>query len=1088
LRKHWTFRFAFELIVLSLAVAISAAAADRILIGQKERVDPVEGENPVHHRCLTPTVSSRLLLDLERDKVWSLPKKALNGDFFDTLNILVLRYNFQYEDIDDPNTTGRGHINLSTDTAAFFDSAGHMIDPPPHDSLYFDAHLRALRTYWEIVSEGKITLTWDIYPPAPDSVYELAEPMSHYGRCAFDEIVAGLEQYFIDCIQLADTVSPELHFGDYESIFLFHAGSDRQNDIGFPTTCNDLFTGFIRFGDSIEVDTGAYYVREALLMPETSNQDNRATALNAVMAHEFGHQLGLVDLYSTATFMSQLGDFALMDNNGFATGIDFGFDVGRVFGAIPLYPTAWSRAYLGFVDVVDFRQGDDIRLVAAEIVSGGIKIARIPITENEYYLIENRLIDIDGQQAAARADSATGVILGPVDMNLEFNREYDFLMPGSGVLIYHVDERVAGLDYDGDGLNNFEDNDLQWPVDINGNLVDRFITLVEADGRINFGGYYRSGYGSEDDMYRDDRNDSFTPNTNPPTIDNSGNNTHIYVTDIRRAPDTTAGKEVLMDSVILFDVETDRLVSGFPVRGGVPSFGLSPIADDLDGDGTDEIIFASGRLLNVVTAEGENFLREFTQCTTCPLYYDSALASVHPGREHPVPLYVPMPSDITAGPVTGNLADVSDPNKLVAVGYASGINGRVTLFRLADVDSNGEADPARPSYLPVGTPIAMSFGEDLFVLTDTGFVYQYPNPVAVYITEDREFHGICRMGSGLMLLSGDEQVTNLHLIGSGGVDTAFISLGTFYTLGPAVADLDLDGVPEVVAATRDGDIIAVSVDLTNGVGNSPFSIHAEIATGFPFTANPIISDVDLDGYPDIVLGGTNAVYAFNRELTLKTDFPVEINDRFPWDEVIAAPVTANIDGHGVPEIVFPTMVGNVYSYGLKTTYGFPLSAGEIGAGSSVILSDENGGMLGYLGADGWFYLWETSADTSTDFWPMGGADPQGSFNFVQAKLPAVKQYADLLPEEQFYNYPNPVVDGGTVIRYFLGDNANSVDLTIYDLSGQEVAKMSGPGAGGVDNEIYWACGDVTPGVYRCIINVEFDSQSETAFTDIAIIK
>ncbi|MFQ5453121.1 MAG: hypothetical protein ACE5D6_02925, partial [Candidatus Zixiibacteriota bacterium] len=556
--------------ILSLAAMYNAAAGDKILIGEKHRREDIPDSNYVLHRCLTPPASERILLPLERDKPWSLPKQALAANFLDTINILVLRFNFQYENTDDPNTTGRGQMNLASDSAAFFDSAGHYIDPPPHDSMYFDAHMQALRTYYEIVSDGKITLSWDIFPPAKDSIYELSHPMNYYGKCSSDSIVIGLEQYFVDCIQLADTLSPEINFSDYKSIFLFHAGSDRQNDIGFPETCSDLFTGFINFGDSVAVDDSTYYVRTALMMPETSSQDNRATALNAVMAHEFGHQLGLVDLYSTITFMSMLGDFALMDNNGFGTGIDFGFNVGRVFGAIPLYPMAWSRAFLGFVDVVDFRQGSDIRLVAAEVISDGIKIARIPISEKEYYLIENRIIDIDGQTAAALVDSATNVIQGPTNLNKEFNREYDFLMPGSGVLIFHIDERVAGLDYDFDGVTNFEDNTLQWYYDIFGNPVNRFITLIEADGFVNFGGFYRSGWGKEEDMFRDDRNNSFTPNSNPPAIDNTGNNTHIYITDIKRAPDTTNPKEVLMDSVILFDVETDRLASGFPVRGGSP--------------------------------------------------------------------------------------------------------------------------------------------------------------------------------------------------------------------------------------------------------------------------------------------------------------------------------------------------------------------------------------------------------------------------------------------------------------------------------------------------------------------------------------
>ena len=67
-----------------------------------------------------------------------------------------------------------------------------------------------------------------------------------------------------------------------------------------------------------------------------------------------------------------------MDNNGFGTGIDVGFVVGRIFGAIPIYPTAWSRAFLGFEAVTDYRMATDIRLVAAEVVSDGVQIARVP--------------------------------------------------------------------------------------------------------------------------------------------------------------------------------------------------------------------------------------------------------------------------------------------------------------------------------------------------------------------------------------------------------------------------------------------------------------------------------------------------------------------------------------------------------------------------------------------------------------------------------------------------------------------------------------------------------------------------------------
>ncbi len=1067
----------------------------KALRGTRRAAEDAVSKNYVRQQGLTPSLEDVIRLPLERDKPWSLPRKALAAEFDTTLHILVLRFNFQYEETDDPNTTGRGVMDFSTDTLAFFDSAGHMIDPPPHDSSYFDAHMRALRYYWETVSEGKLSISWDIWPPGEDTAYTLPMPMNHYGRC--DSVVIGLENYYRDCIATADETSPEIHFADYQSIFLFHAGSDRQNDIGFPETCSDLFSGFIRFGDSVWVDTNTYYVRTGLILPETSSQDNRATALNAVIAHEFGHQLGLVDLYDTRYFLTQLGDFALMDNNGFGTGIEFaGFTVGRVFGAIPLYPCAWSRAYLGLVEVHDFRQGTDIRIAAAEVASEGIKVARVPITEKEYYLIENRLVDTDGLETVTWADKQTSVIMGPGRYGPQFSEdlltgEYDFLMPGSGMLIYHVDESVIGLDYDGDGQDNFNDNDLQWDWD------RRFVRLIEADGIVNFGGGYYKGYGEPEDMFRDDRKTAFTPNTNPPAIDNTGNNTRVYITGISRLVDNTGPKPLLVDSVMRFDVETDKLATGFPKRAGHPVYGLNPVVDDLDRDGHDEIIVASGDKLSVVTTAGESFLLQYTGCTTCPVYEDSAIATVNPGQTHPLALYVRTPGTITASPVTGDFGD-NGANKFIATGYQVAANGWVRLYELADDDADGLADEivlgtVLPFTMP-GVPLGLSFGNVLWAVDSRATVVRIDtlsfDAKTIFNLNQPEVHGICRLDDAVIVMAGDSMETRLYYIDS---DTVSFAMGDYYNFGPVLVDVNRDNIPEVAAFSSDGKGIYVSVDLTLAVppGNAPvFSILADRHMDFHFTVNPAAGDIDGDGYPEVIIGGTNRLYAFNRELILKTDFPIEVNDgvRFQDDDVIWPPVVADIERGGRAEIVFPTNLGNVYSFGDEETYGFPISGGEKGAGSPVIFADTTGGKLGYLGADGWFYAWDVNADSVTNYWPMGGHDAAGTYAFDAAMLPPPPEYTRLLPEEAFYNYPNPVVDGFTTIRYFLGKEAVSVSLSVYDLSGQEVATLDGPAGGQVDNERVWQCGGITPGVYRCVINVDFGGSTETAFTDIAIIR
>ncbi len=76
----------------------------------------VQGDNPVLHRCLTSEITDlrkQLGLELPREHPWSLPKAALADGQQAIVRVLVLRFNFQYETTDDPNTTGRGVMDFT---------------------------------------------------------------------------------------------------------------------------------------------------------------------------------------------------------------------------------------------------------------------------------------------------------------------------------------------------------------------------------------------------------------------------------------------------------------------------------------------------------------------------------------------------------------------------------------------------------------------------------------------------------------------------------------------------------------------------------------------------------------------------------------------------------------------------------------------------------------------------------------------------------------------------------------------------------------------------------------------------------------
>jgi hypothetical protein len=200
-----------------------------------------------------------------------------------------------------------------------------------------------------------------------------------------------------------------------------------------------------------------------------------------------------------------------------------------------------------------------------------------------------------------------------------------------------------------------------------------------------------------------------------------------------------------------------------------------------------------------------------------------------------------------------------------------------------------------------------------------------------------------------------------------------------------------------------------------------------------------------------------------------------------------------VQSGGLPESIFPTAVGNIHALGDRENPRFPVSSGEqrqnFSGSSPVLFHDQNRQLLGYVGGDGWFYAWEVDFDTTASFWPMNGADGAGSFTFkTESLLPSVAAATTSFDESKFYNYPNPVYDGRARIRYYLGADANSVGLDIYDLTGEQIASLDGTTFGGADNEVVWDCSGVTTGVYRCVIRVDFPDASATAFTDIAIIK
>ncbi|MFO7660628.1 MAG: T9SS type A sorting domain-containing protein [Candidatus Cloacimonadaceae bacterium] len=442
--------------------------------------------------------------------------------------LLVILVDFQEETTDDPLTTGNGKFILTADST--YKTA---IGSPPHNKEYFEANLDALRYYYLAASQGTFNLDYDVYP-TNQPAYTLPNTMSYYNPAgATSELfVSRIEEYFKTSFELADSLDPEIDFSQYAHFMIIHAGSDWQHDY-FGDTPSDLPSFFIRVGEGKEavVDNGNVLISYACNVPSTISQDfdtyetggdvyyTGYGALNGVMAHEFGHSLGLVDLYNVYTYAPMVGQFDIMDSGGSSVTEDGNNPGVLVEGQLPALPGAFSRLIMFgdtfkknglFVELNETLNLHDlnslIRISASSQKQSSTNpvpnLVKIPLNADEYILIENRSVDPDG-------DGGT-VIKGALDGRVAWyptpaddpddppTYEYDYLLPsfidiegravGGGILVWHVDEKVlyqqGHTASDGSFVSNFDYNTVNY------SYARRGVRVIEADGLEDIGNVY----------------------------------------------------------------------------------------------------------------------------------------------------------------------------------------------------------------------------------------------------------------------------------------------------------------------------------------------------------------------------------------------------------------------------------------------------------------------------------------------------------------------------------------------------------------------------------------------------------------------
>jgi hypothetical protein len=254
-------------------------------------------------------------------------------------------------------------------------------------------------------------------------------------------------------------------------------------------------------------------------------------------------------------------------------------------------------------------------------------------------------------------------------------------------------------------------------------------------------------------------------------------------------------------------------------------------------------------------------------------------------------------------------------------------------------------------------------------------------------------------------------------------------------------------------------------------------------------SDPVLGDLDNDGFMEITLTAGGQVWCFNHNGSLMDYFP---SPYFKRDDVLSSPVLGDVDGDGNTDIVVTSSKGNVEAFRSDgmIVEGFPLATGESEAISPALLDlDDDGDIeIAAVSERGFLYVWDWPGEYRPELVPWGSYhhDPahSGMSQQVLVKQPPGNEF---MPEKLVYNYPNPTEGDFTTIRYRL-EYAAQIWIKIFDLAGELVDEFDGPGEPLTENEVVWNLKDVESGVYFCQVRAEGSPGEKVVTFKIAVVK
>ena len=383
-----------------------------------------------------------------------------------------------------------------------FSDKAESVVPAEFDTLLFVNRQGTVRHYYNEVSGSQLDI---VTVNMPSSLGWITAPQTYDYYCNDQNGTGEYPQNSQKlCEDVTTIINPLVNFADYDNdgdgyvdaIILIHTGPGAE----FTHTSTDIWSHKWSVWPPKLMD--GVYIFDYSIQPEYWSIPGDITC--GVFCHELGHVFGLPDLYDTDYSSRGIGKWSLMSYGSWCgpTGL----------GDYPSWLDAWSRIYLGFDSPVNVTS--NVNGAAIENVEGGGSIYRLwssGAMGNEYFLIENR--------------QKTG---------------YDSYLPGSGLLIWHVDETVTG---------SINPNDDEWYPGYTGS-GHYGVALEQADGQFHQEKYINAG-DTGDPFPGTSAKTTFSPMSTPSSMSYAGENTYVVVDNISASSSVmTADLQVAFSSDI----------------------------------------------------------------------------------------------------------------------------------------------------------------------------------------------------------------------------------------------------------------------------------------------------------------------------------------------------------------------------------------------------------------------------------------------------------------------------------------------------------------------------------------------------------